>query len=115
MEKAIQLPDLESLERGGALVKDEGGVRVKVLLYYPADLAPRSMEERKTFLHKEFSRLRRSKALKAVEVDFDRLSVAGQSVRAVIPVNDWVPSVSRLVREGLRVIPRKRFKAVGFA
>lgn len=114
MLEAIDHPDLESLERGGALLKDANGVRVKVMLFYPADLAPRSIDERKAFLRSEFSRLQKCKGLKEIEVDFDKVSVAGQSVGALIPVKDWIASVTRLMQEGVRVIPRKRLKSVGF-
>ena len=104
-------PDLEALKRGDALVEEDSRVRVKVLLYDPADLGERSMAERRVFLEEEFGSLRKNRSLKPVEIEMDHLSVAGQCVSAMIPLDRWSKVVSILLERGLKVIPRMKFKA----
>ena len=108
----LQLPAYDVLERGGALLKDGGRVRARVVLHDPSELPPDSLADRRKHLYEAFRILSEAEELSQVEIDLKRLSVAGQSVGAMIPLDKWSSLVSMLRGRGLKVEPRLTLRAV---
>jgi hypothetical protein len=112
MVETVQELDLNELERRGALVRDGNRLGVRVMIHEPADLSGRSMPERREHLAEEFRSLSKTREFAGVCFDLDRVSVSGQSVCAVIPVELWKDIFVRLDDCGLKVDFRVKYKAV---
>lgn len=97
---------LKKMEQMGALTDLGGGrVGVPVSLQYEARLDPPSRATRRDLLRQRFERIERELAPQGATVDLGSISVSGQTVEAVLPV-DAIDGIETALRvQHVRVDP----------
>lgn len=95
VEKVIKQGGLERLHTGA------NGVRVS-LQYEPRLLTP-SFPDRKLELKREFERIAQSLNQRGAELDLDSISVSGQTVEALLPIDQLAEIEEDLSDRNIRV------------
>src|SRR5438128_905743 len=95
LDRVIKQGDIERLHTGAT------GVRVS--LQYEPKLATPSFPDRKMELKREFERIAQTLNEKGAEVDLNSISVSGQTVEAVLPVDQLDEIESDLSDKSVRV------------
>ena len=89
-----------------ALEKLDRGLRgVRVSLQSQGALPAGSRAERRACLEEHFAKIAETLAGAGARVDLGTISVSGQTVEAVLPVDDYDDMKRRLEDEGIRVDP----------
>lgn len=83
----------------------DGREAVAVALMIPEPANIKSREERKDYLKKQFSEKLNGWTDKGLEVDFNSLSVSGQTINAKMGIESIEPLVQYLSNANLKVYP----------
>lgn len=107
---------IKKLEKLNALTDLGAGRKgVRVSLQFQGQLSERSREKRRDRLHEEFSRIARTIASQGAAVDLESLSVLGQTVEAVLPLDTVEATEKSLQSQHVRVDPLIEHDVVGNA
>ena len=99
-------PLFKKLEKLGALGTLHSGTKgVYVSLQYKPSLTELSRSARRDALRAEFEKVARAIEPQGAEVDLDSISVSGQTVEALLPIDHYEELESRLNRQNIRVDP----------
>lgn len=93
-----------SLANRGLVVSDSSGNEaVRVYLQYLPDLPGRSRDARREALRNEFQRIAEKGSRTGVELDPGSLSVSGQVIEALVPIQHFDEAKHVLENDGVRV------------
>lgn len=103
---------LKSLADRGLVVADSSGKEaVRVYLQYLPDVAGDSRAARRAALRKRFDDVVKKRAHTGVELDHKSLSVSGQMIEALVPVERYEQAASELEADAVRVDLAESFDA----
>ena len=89
-----------------ALVDMETGKKgVHVSLQYQEQLKITSRAERRKYLQVQFSQLAEVLIQQGAQVDFETMSVSGQTIEAALPLEHYEEIVEKLTKQDFRVDP----------
>jgi hypothetical protein len=99
-------PELEKLDRLGAIVTSQSGTKgVHVTLQCNAPIKQVTRSAWRSALRAEFEHIKQSLEPQGAEVDLDSLSVTGQTVEALLPIDCYEELTNQLNQKGIRVDP----------
>lgn len=106
MLRAVDMKLLKKLRQLGAIEHlDAGADGVRVSLQYRSRLADPSRARRRDILKSEFERIAHDLITEGAKVDLDSMSVSGQTVEAVLPLDKYDHLKDELSKQDVRVDP----------
>lgn len=97
---------LNKLRQLGAIEHtDAGADGVRVSLQYRSRLTDSSRARRRDILKNEFERIAHDLVSEGVKVDLESMSISGQTVEAVLPVDKYDHLTDELNKQNVRVDP----------
>lgn len=97
---------LKKLRQLGAIEHlDAGTDGVRVSLQYRSRLTDPSRARRRDILKSQFERIAHDLVSEGAKVDLDSMSISGQTVEAVLPVDKYDDLTNELSKQDVRVDP----------